>query len=46
MKEAEMASIASLIIDVLQAPRDEGTIRRVRETVQNLCSHFPLFYED
>ena len=46
MKESEMASIASFIVDVLQDPRDEMTIRRVREAVQDLCKRFPLYPED
>ena len=46
MKESEMASIASFIVDVLQDPRDEMTIRRVGEAVQDLCKRFPLYPKD
>jgi glycine hydroxymethyltransferase len=46
MKEPEMASIASFITDVLHEPRDEMTIRRVREAVHDLCRRFPLYPED
>jgi glycine hydroxymethyltransferase len=46
MKEPEMALIASFIAEVLQDPQDENTIRRVRETVQDLCVQFPLYPQD
>ncbi|MBW1742278.1 MAG: serine hydroxymethyltransferase [Deltaproteobacteria bacterium] len=46
MKEPEMALIASLIVDVLRDPQDEVTIRRVRETVHDLCEKFPLYPQD
>jgi glycine hydroxymethyltransferase len=46
MKEPEMALIASFIVEVLQDPHNEKTIRRVSETVQDLCKQFPLYPED
>ena len=46
MKEPEMALIASLIVEVLRDPQDEVTIRRVRETVHDLCEKFPLYPPD
>jgi len=46
MKEPEMALIASLIVEVLRDPQNEMTIRRVRETVQDLCKNFPLYPQD
>ncbi len=46
MKEPEMALIASLIVEVLRDPQDEMTIRRVRETVHDLCKKFPLYHQN
>lgn len=43
MKEKEMATIAAMIVDVLSHPKDRGTVRRVRESVRDLCNRFPLY---
>jgi glycine hydroxymethyltransferase len=42
MGAGEMETIAELIAEVLAAPADEETARRVREKVRELCSAFPL----
>jgi glycine hydroxymethyltransferase len=42
MGPAEMETIAELIAEVLAAPANEETGRRVREKVRELCSAFPL----
>jgi glycine hydroxymethyltransferase len=46
MKEPEMATIASMILDVLKNPRDEAVSRRVGESVRQLCDRFPLYPYD
>ena len=38
----EMSTVADLIAEVLAAPSDEGTARRVRGRVRELCGAFPL----
>jgi len=38
----EMRMIAALIAEVLAAPADEATARRVRDRVRELCGAFPL----
>ncbi len=43
MKEKEMAIISSLILDVLNNPKDEGVLGRVAQSVQGLCEMFPLY---
>lgn len=43
MKEQEMATIAAMIVDVLNRPKDRAVIRRVRESVRDLCDRFPLY---
>ncbi|UCG80491.1 MAG: serine hydroxymethyltransferase, partial [Desulfobacterales bacterium] len=43
MQEPEMATIAAMIVEVLNHPKDRDTLRRVRESVQDLCDRFPLF---
>src|SRR5687767_9222490 len=45
MAEAEMAMVAAWIAEVLEAPTDEGRIRRVRGRVSELCEAFPLYPE-
>jgi glycine hydroxymethyltransferase len=45
MGEPEMARIAGWIADVLDAPRDDGRIGRVRAQVLELCEAFPLYPE-
>jgi len=45
MREGEMRQIASMIVDVLQAPEDETVRRQVRERVTELTSRFPLYPE-
>ncbi len=42
MGAGEMETIADLIAEVLAAPADEETARRVRTKVRELCSAFPL----
>ncbi|MBW2194093.1 MAG: serine hydroxymethyltransferase [Deltaproteobacteria bacterium] len=46
MKDKEMAIISSLILDVLNDPKDEGVLRRVAKSVQDLCERFPLYPKD
>jgi glycine hydroxymethyltransferase len=43
MKEFEAEAIASLIADVLEAPRDEAAIARVAAAVKALCARFPVY---
>lgn len=43
MKEEEMAAISAMIVDVLNHPKDPGIVRRVRESVRDLCDRFPLY---
>jgi glycine hydroxymethyltransferase len=45
MKEQEMATIGALIVEVLNHPRDENVLRRVGESVRDLCDRFPLYAE-
>ena len=42
MGAEEMEAIAALIAEVLAAPSDEETARRVRAKVRELCAAFPL----
>jgi glycine hydroxymethyltransferase len=44
-EEIEAEQVANLIGDVLDAPRDEATIARVREQVRALCRRFPVYPE-
>ena len=44
-EEIEAEQVANLIADVLDAPRDEATIARVREQVRALCRRFPVYPE-
>jgi glycine hydroxymethyltransferase len=37
--------VANLIADVLDAPRDEATVARVREQARALCRRFPVYPE-
>jgi len=46
MKEKEMADIAAMIVGVLNHPKDGDAIRRVRESVRDLCETFPLHKPD
>jgi len=46
MKDKEMAIISSLILDVLNDPKDEGVLQRVAKSVQDLCERFPLYPKD
>ena len=43
MKEAEMETVASLIVEVLTHPEDERVVKRVRENVYTICEAFPLY---
>lgn len=43
MKEKEMATIAEMITEVLSNPRDKAIIKRVWESVMELCERFPLY---
>jgi glycine/serine hydroxymethyltransferase len=40
---AEMAEIVEMIDTVLQSPRNERVLKRVRSRVKGLCRRFPLF---
>ncbi|OEU52771.1 MAG: serine hydroxymethyltransferase [Desulfobacterales bacterium S3730MH5] len=43
MKEQEMATIAAMIIEVLNQPNDQTVLRRVNDSVRDLCERFPLY---
>jgi len=43
MKEQEMATIGAMIVEVLNQPDDEGALRRIRESIRDLCDTFPLY---
>jgi len=43
MKEAEMELIADFIERVLRKPEDEQVRSEVRDQVETLCEHFPLY---
>ena len=45
MGTAEMATVASLIVRVLDAPADEASLARVRSEVRELCAQFPMYEE-
>jgi glycine hydroxymethyltransferase len=45
MKEQDMATIGGMIVEVLNQAHDEGVLRRVRESVRDLCDRFPLYPE-
>ncbi|MCD6138994.1 MAG: serine hydroxymethyltransferase [Deltaproteobacteria bacterium] len=45
MKEKEMATIAAMLVDVLNHPADHGVISRVKEGVRDLCKRFPIYLE-
>jgi glycine hydroxymethyltransferase len=42
-KEIEAEHVANLIGDVLDAPRDEAVLARVREEARALCQRFPVY---
>ncbi len=42
-EEIEAEQVANLIADVLDAPRDEANVARVREQVRALCRRFPVY---
>ncbi|HLU77209.1 MAG TPA: serine hydroxymethyltransferase [Burkholderiales bacterium] len=44
-EEFEAETVANLIADVLENPRDEATIQRVAEEVKALCKKFPVYPE-
>jgi len=41
--EIEAEQLAHLMADVLEAPRDEGVITRVRGKVTELCARYPVY---
>ena len=43
MKEPEMAIMASIIVDVLKRPTDQGSFQGIRDGVRSLCDAFPLY---
>ena len=45
MKEEEMATIAAMIIEVLDQPDNQAVLRRVNAAVRSLCEKFPLYEE-
>ena len=45
MKEEEMATIAAMIIEVLDQPNNQAVLRRVNAAVRSLCEEFPLYAE-
>ena len=42
-REAEAVQVANLVVDVLEAPEDEGNLARVRGKVAVLCNQFPVY---
>ncbi len=45
MGEMEMATIADLVVRVLENPGDEASLARIRGEVEELCRRFPLYPE-
>ncbi|MDY6988331.1 MAG: hypothetical protein SWQ30_09765 [Thermodesulfobacteriota bacterium] len=45
MKE-EIASITHMIVDVLSHLDDQGVLRRIRDTVRDLCNTFPVYEQN
>jgi glycine hydroxymethyltransferase len=45
MKEREMERIGGLIADILDAPYDEATAKRVTASVREICQAFPLYQD-
>jgi hypothetical protein len=43
MDTAAMATVARLIVRVLDAPADEASLARVRGEVRELCAQFPMY---
>jgi len=43
MKEHEMAVIGAMIVEVLNEPSNQVVLRRVNESVRDLCERFPLY---
>jgi glycine hydroxymethyltransferase len=41
--EIEAEKVANLIADVLDAPKDEAVLAKVRASVETLCSKFPVY---
>jgi glycine hydroxymethyltransferase len=42
-REAEAERMGNLIADVLDAPRDEKTLKRVAGEAKELCARFPVY---
>lgn len=42
-KEVEMVQVANLIVDMLEAPKDEAVLERVRDEVTALTKRFPVY---
>jgi glycine hydroxymethyltransferase len=45
MKEPEMERIGGWIADILEAPSDEATAKRVAASVREICKAFPLYQD-
>ncbi|NUB93481.1 serine hydroxymethyltransferase [Haloterrigena sp. SYSU A121-1] len=43
LEEAEMETVADLIVDVLDAPDDDAVADRVSSRVDDLCEEFPIY---
>ncbi|ELY54548.1 serine hydroxymethyltransferase [Natronococcus amylolyticus DSM 10524] len=43
LEEAEMETVADCIVDVLDAPDDEGVTDRVASQVDELCTAYPIY---
>ncbi|MDG5759874.1 serine hydroxymethyltransferase [Natronococcus sp. A-GB1] len=43
LEEAEMETVADCIVDVLDAPDDEGVTDRVASQVDKLCAAYPIY---
>jgi len=42
-REAEAQHMGRLIADVLDAPQDERTVKRVAAEAKELCARFPVY---
>ena len=45
MKEEQMKIIAGFIASILKDIKNQGKIREIRSSVQDLCEKFPLYKE-
>jgi glycine hydroxymethyltransferase len=45
LKEDDLSIIGELIIKTLESPEDESNLRRIKESVQEICGRYPLYPE-